>query len=1092
MKTIKLIDDEKRIHPKNEILNSSSFLYNRVGHNVDVKQEDPMKTTRLIFNTVLVAIVGFLSTNAFASTYYVRTDGGTPTQCTGTANAAYPGSGTGQACALNHPSWVLGAIGTSKLLAGGDTLIIDDTNRSTGQQAQYAIGFGMPNTISANCALWWSYNCTMSPIPSGPDAAHPTRILGSSYDSGCSKKPQLWATDGVNQIFDLSSASNIDMECIELTDHSNCGLRVGSPVCAENWNSGTLSGPWGRKAVFSHTGTNFTFKNLDVHGFADRGFLMGGINGLTFSYVNMDGNYQSNWDSDVGHSNGESSMSGTVLMDHVKNRFAGCSEAYPRSSSFNTADYSNCTDQNDNPPGYGDGFGGYNTGGDWVITDSEFSHNTSDGLDLLYHDGTGSVTVQRSLFEGNDGNQLKLTAPRVTVENSVIISNCTYLFDTNKVKNRATWTSCRAGADAIAMTPGLGGVYKFSNSIFYTNGNSQVALTDRLGTCNGTETYTFRNNIYVGNGTSSLYINALSGSCATPALNTDYSIIYNSSNSACPSGAHNKCSTNPGWVNPISQTTDSNLANITLQTSSPAIASATILSGLSTLDYTSKDRGTSSWDIGALQYATSASTTSTMTTTTSKPVVAITSPTDQSVFTAGSNITINSTASETNGTISTVSFYNGSALLGTTSVAPYTYNWINAPVGSFILTAKATDTNGASTTSSSVTVTISTVTYLPVVTITNPTNPSTAVAGTTLTITASASEINGAITKIDFYNGSNLLGSSTVSPYYFAWANIPAGTYTLTAKATDLNAASTTSSPVTVNVTPAQVITPTTVNLTAPTSNTVFTGPIDITVSANASASTGNTITKVLFFNGTAQLSYVGTTSPYTYIWRNVQPGTYTMTAQATDSTGTITTSTPVNFTVNTAIAQPPVVSLISPASQASFTANSNISMTASASQTNGTITKVEFYNGSSLLGTSTTSPYSYTWNNVAEGIYSLTAKATDAAGVSVTSNTAAITVTAPVIQTSVPVVAITSPGDQSILTSYSAVTITATASTSNGSISKVDFYDGTTFLGSSTVSPYKYSKKFRSGTHTLKSKATDSQGVTAVSDPVIITVTRR
>jgi chitinase len=31
-----------------------------------------------------------------------------------------------------------------------------------------------------------------------------------------------------------------------------------------------------------------------------------------------------------------------------------------------------------------------------------------------------------------------------------------------------------------------------------------------------------------------------------------------------------------------------------------------------------------------------------------------------------------------------------------------------------------------------------------------------------------------------------------------------------------------------------------------------------------------------------------------------------------------------------------------------------------------GTISKVEFFNGTSLLGTSTASPYSYTWNNVA------------------------------------------------------------------------------------------------------------------------------
>jgi hypothetical protein len=288
----------------------------------------------------------------------------------------------------------------------------------------------------------------------------------------------------------------------------------------------------------------------------------------------------------------------------VKNRFAGCSEAYPRSASFNVADYSNCTDQNDSPPGYGDGYGGYTTGGDWVIKDTEFSHNTSDGMDLLYHDGTGSITIQRSLFEGNNGNQFKATAPAMDIQNSVFIGNCNYLKAAGKVKNTSSWNSCRAGADAIALTPAKGGTYKFTNSIFYNDGNAQVAIGDRLGTCDGSETYTFRNNVYVGNGVNSLYINALGGNCLTPPLNTDYSIVYNHTG-ACPNGSHNKCSTNPGWMGAISQTANTNISNVALQSSSPAIENALIIAGTTTLDYSGKDRGTTTWDIGALQYASS-------------------------------------------------------------------------------------------------------------------------------------------------------------------------------------------------------------------------------------------------------------------------------------------------------------------------------------------------------------------------------------------------------------------------------------------------------------------------------------------------------
>ena len=48
-----------------------------------------------------------------ATTYYVRTDGGDASQCTGRADAAYPGSGTGQACAWKHPFYALARPATS-------------------------------------------------------------------------------------------------------------------------------------------------------------------------------------------------------------------------------------------------------------------------------------------------------------------------------------------------------------------------------------------------------------------------------------------------------------------------------------------------------------------------------------------------------------------------------------------------------------------------------------------------------------------------------------------------------------------------------------------------------------------------------------------------------------------------------------------------------------------------------------------------------------------------------------------------------------------------------------------------------------------
>jgi len=87
-------------------------------------------------------------------------------------------------------------------------------------------------------------------------------------------------------------------------------------------------------------------------------------------------------------------------------------------------------------------------------------------------------------------------------------------------------------------------------------------------------------------------------------------------------------------------------------------------------------------------------------------VTAITSPANGTAFKVGSSISIIATGSETNGTISKVYFYQGSTLLGSDSEGQYNYVWTNAPAGTYTLTSKAVDTNGVSTTSAAITVTV--------------------------------------------------------------------------------------------------------------------------------------------------------------------------------------------------------------------------------------------------------------------------------------------------------------------------------------------------------------------------------------------------
>src|SRR5258706_8683114 len=120
------------------------------------------------------------------------------------------------------------------------------------------------------------------------------------------------------------------------------------------------------------------------------------------------------------------------------------------------------------------------------------------------------------------------------------------------------------------------------------------------------------------------------------------------------------------------------------------------------------------------------------------------------------------------------------------------------------------------------------------------------------------------------------------------------------------------------------------VSLSAPTAGTVFAPGSSITVSASATRTNNNLpITKVEFFAGTTLIG-TDTTSPYSIVWANVQPGTYSLTAKATDSTGATATSAARSIRVNNL----PSVSLTAPANNANFIPASTIDLTATATDT--------------------------------------------------------------------------------------------------------------------------------------------------------------
>jgi regulation of enolase protein 1 (concanavalin A-like superfamily) len=374
------------------------------------------------------------------------------------------------------------------------------------------------------------------------------------------------------------------------------------------------------------------------------------------------------------------------------------------------------------------------------------------------------------------------------------------------------------------------------------------------------------------------------------------------------------------------------------------------------------------------------------------PTISLTAPDTSITYPAPATMTIAASAADTDGTISSVDFFQGSTLIGTDSAAPYSFTWSGVPVGSYTLTAVAHDNGGAATTSDARSVNVETsvnvnaaANQLPTVSLTSPADGAVFTAPATITLSASATDPDGGIARVDFFAGSTLVGTKNTAPYTVTWSGVTAGVYSLTAVATDTAGESTTSAArtITVNQRP-------TVSLTSPANNATFKAPATIVISANASDGDG-TIASVTFSAGSTVIG-TDTTSPYSVTWSNVPVGTYSLRAVATDNLGATRTSGTRTITV--ANNQPPSVSLTNPAAGATFAAPATMTVDATASDTDGTIAKVDFFAGTTLIGSDASSPYSVTWGNVPPGSYSLTAIATDNDGGSVSSAARSVTVT--------------------------------------------------------------------------------------------------
>ena len=284
-----------------------------------------------------------------------------------------------------------------------------------------------------------------------------------------------------------------------------------------------------------------------------------------------------------------------------------------------------------------------------------------------------------------------------------------------------------------------------------------------------------------------------------------------------------------------------------------------------------------------------------------------------------------------------------------------------------------------------------------------PTNGQTFTAPANIGLHAQVVDSN-LVQTVQYFSGTTSLGVvtntrammltnwNTDSPFYMLWSNVPAGSYTLTAVATDAAHLTATSPLVNVTVLAPPPVRPA-VYVYSPANGAMFLAPANLTLYARAVESAG-VVQTVEFFAGSTSLGVVPNSSQvvvsnlstaplFPLTWSNVQAGSYALTAVATAARGITATSSVVNITVVTNLPPPPsvpfAIGFLYPTNGQTFTAPANVGVHAWVIDSNLVLT-VQYFAGTTSIGivtntagvmltnTSAANPFFLLWSNVPAG----------------------------------------------------------------------------------------------------------------------------
>ncbi len=384
-------------------------------------------------------------------------------------------------------------------------------------------------------------------------------------------------------------------------------------------------------------------------------------------------------------------------------------------------------------------------------------------------------------------------------------------------------------------------------------------------------------------------------------------------------------------------------------------------------------------------------------------------------------------------------------------------------------------------------------------------SPTTITQGQQFFILPNFADADGTVTQVQlFANGTAAAGGAIGNPQLgqiLTFTPTAAGRFNLYAVATDDSGNTVVSSPsivVTVNAVaapsttitrPADNDTTTTVGApvflegTASSPNPTFVPTLQFIITASGGGRTT--------INGTR----VGTTTTYRAIWTPTAADTYQVSTQAnigTTASGTSTVSRRV--VVSNLIGLAPTISITNPPGSA--TTASTVNLTATATDSDGSVVEVEFFLNRNSIGLATRDQLANTWRLTASfagvplGASEVVARARDSSGNVAASTTININVTA--ASGIAPSVTITPSTVNAAFNRQ--VQLRASARDSDGTVTSVQYFANNTNLGTSTNAGTSYQVNWTpttSGTFNVWAVATDNSGITTVAPTVEITVRR-